>query len=173
MSSTISFFQNFLETLTTWVFPSIFKILLILVIAFFIQHLANLGIANFIRQSRRIKRAETLSQIISSTNKVIISIITLMMILHELGLDVRPILASAGILGLAVSLGAQSLIKDIINGFFILLEDQFGIGDSVRIGDYSGIVEKMNLRTTTLRDSAGKVHIIPNGQINQVTVISK
>ena len=173
MSSIISFSQNFFETLTTWVFPSIFKILLILIIAFFIQRLTNLGIANFINQSRKIKRAETLSQIINSTNKVIISIIALMMILHELGLDVRPILASAGILGVAFSLGAQQLMKDVINGFFILLEGQFSIGDNVKIGDLSGTVEKMNLRTTTLHDQLGNVHIIPNSQINQVTVVSK
>ena len=153
--------------------PSIFKILLILIIAFFIQRLTNLGVANFINQSRKIKRAETLSQIINSTNKVIISIIALMMILHELGLDVRPILASAGILGVAFSLGAQQLMKDVINGFFILLEGQFSIGDNVKIGDLSGTVEKMNLRTTTLRDQLGNIYIIPNSQINQVTVMSK
>ena len=173
MSTLISFSQNFFETLWTWILPSIFKIILILVIAFFTQHLTNLAVFNFIRQSRRFKRAETLSQITRSTSKVIISVIALMMILHELGLDIRPILASAGILGVAFSLGAQSLMKDIINGFFILLEDQFGIGDSVRIGEYSGTVEKMNLRTTTVRDSQNQIHIFPNGEIKQVTVVRK
>lgn len=93
------------------------------------------------------------------------------MILHELGLDVRPILASAGILGVAFSLGAQHLMKDIVNGFFILLEDQFSIGDNVKIGELSGTVEKMNLRLTVLKDQNGNVHIIPNSQISQVTVI--
>lgn len=126
-----------------------------------------------VRKSISRKRAETITQITHSTSKVIIITIAIMMILHELGFDIRPIIASAGILGLAVGLGAQSFMKDVLNGFFILFEDQFGVGDSVRIGDYSGIVEKMNLRTTTLRDSAGKVHIIPNGQINQVTVINR
>lgn len=171
MEPALSFFNNFFETLTTWVFPSIFKILLIIIISFFIHHLTKLSIANLIKPTRGIKRAETLSQIINSTNKVIIIVIALMMILHELGLDIRPIIASAGILGVAFSLGAQHLMKDVINGFCILLEDQFSIGDIVKIGELSGTVEKMNLRTTTLRDQNGNMHIIPNSQINQVTVV--
>ena len=96
-----------------------------------------------------------------------------MMILHELGFDIRPILASAGILGVAFSLGAQNLMKDVINGFFILLEDQFGVGDNIKVGDLAGTVEKMNLRTTTLHDSQNQIHIIPNGEIKQVTVVRK
>lgn len=171
MEPALSFFNNFFETLTTWVFPSIFKILLIIIISFFINHLTKLSIANLIKPTRGIKRAETLSQIINSTNKVIIIVIALMMILHELGLDIRPIIASAGILGVAFSLGAQHLMKDVINGFCILFEDQFSIGNHVKIGEISGTVEKMNLRTTTLRDQNGNIHIIPNSQINQVTVV--
>ncbi|MBI3591701.1 MAG: mechanosensitive ion channel [Candidatus Melainabacteria bacterium] len=164
--------QNFFETLSTLVFPSIFRLLFIVFIAFFAKHLINLGTDNFVRKSKNIRRAETLRQIVHSTSKVIIITIAGMMILHELGFDIRPIIASAGILGVAFGLGAQHLMKDVINGFFILLEDQFGIGDSVKIGDHSGIVEKMNLRTTTLKDQNGNVHIIPNSQINQVTILS-
>ena len=151
--------------------PSIFKILLIIGIAFFIQYLIRVGVANFIKQSRRIKRAETISQIIHSTTRTIIIVISIMMILNELGIDIRPMIAGAGILGLAVSFGAQNLTKDVINGFLILLEDQYGVSDKVKIGDMSGTVEKMNLRTTTLKDQNGNVHIIPNGEIKQVTVL--
>lgn len=162
-----------MATLTIWVLPNVFKVFLIVLIAFFVQYLIHLGIENFIKQSRRIKRAETLSQISHSTSKVIITTIAIMMVLHELGFNVIPIIASAGVLGFAFSLGAQSLMKDVINGFFILLEDQFGIGDLVKIGDHSGIVEKMNLRTTTLKDSNGSIHIIPNSQVDKVTVLSQ
>ena len=171
MSSFFSFIGNFFETLSTWVLPSVFKIFLIIVIAFFVRHFVNLATANFIRRSRRIQRGETLRQVVDSTTRAVIIIIAGMMILHELGLNITPIIASAGIVGLAVSFGAQSLMKDVINGFFILIEDQFGIGDNVKIGDHSGTVEKMNLRITTLKDLSGNIHIIPNSQINQVVVL--
>lgn len=167
----ISFFQNFFETLWSLVLPSLFKIFLIVVIALFLKQLVNIGIQNLKNKSGKIRRAETLSQIIQSTSKVLIILIALMMILHELGLDIRPMIASAGILSLAVSLGAQHIVKDVVNGFYILLEDQFSVGDTIKVGDYLGTVEKMNLRTTTLKDRSGNIHIIPNSQINQVTVI--
>ena len=181
MSFTLSFIQNFLETLWTWILPSIFKVFLIILIASFAQHLINISIERIrfkkegdspSKHTKRQKRAETLSQIISSTSRVLISTIAFMMILNELGFDTRPIIASAGILGVAFGLGAQHLMKDVINGFFILFEDQFGIGDTVKIGEYSGIVEKMNLRTTTLKDDSENIHIIPNSQINQVSVLN-
>ena len=171
MSSFFSFIQNFLETLFTWIVPSAFKLLFIAGIAFFAKYLINLSCDNFVRKFRNTKRAETLKQIIDSTSKTIIITIAVMMVLNELGFDIRPIIASAGILGVAFGLGAQTLMKDIINGFFILFEDQFGIGDTVKIGDHSGVVEKMNLRTTTLKDSMGNTHIIPNSQISQVTKV--
>ena len=173
MDVILSFFQNFLETLWTWVLPSIFRILLIVLIALAVQHMLNISITNSIRKLHKIRRIGTLSQIIHSTSSVIIIAIASLMILHEIGFDVRPIIAGAGILSLAISLGAQHLVKDVVNGFLILVEDQFGIGDTVKIGDLTGRVEVMNLRTTTLKDSGGSTHIIPNGQIIQVTVISK
>lgn len=171
MSSFISFSQSFFETLITWIVPSFFKIALIILLAFFIQYLINLATENFLSKLAHIRRIKTIRQIISSSSHLIIILIALMMILNELGFDVRPIIASAGLLGVAFSLGAQSLMKDIINGFFILLEDQFAIGDTIKIGDHTGKVERINLRTTTLRDSVGNIHIIPNSEIKQVTVI--
>ena len=173
MDSIFELFQNFFDTLLTWVVPSLFKVILIIAIGFAIKHLINLSTFNFIVKFRNIKRAETLKQIINSTSNVIIIAISLMMILHELGFNVSPILASAGLLGVAFSLGAQNLMKDVINGFFILLEDQFAIGDKVKLGDISGTVEKMNLRTTTLRDISGNTHIIPNSEIKQVSILSQ
>ena len=171
MSSLVSFSQNFFETLSTWIFPSIFKTLLIAAIAFFAQYLINLATNNFLSSLRKIRRIETIRQIISSSSHFIIIAIALIMVLHELGFDIRPILASAGLLGVAFSLGSQSLMKDLVNGFFILLEDQFAVGDKVKLGDHSGTVEKMNLRTTTLKDSNGSIHIIPNSEIKQVTIV--
>ena len=171
MSSFISFSQSFFESLFTWVLPSLFKVLLIIGIAFFAQRLIDTATNNFLRKIKLIRRVETIKQIISSSSRVLIIAITLMMILHELGFDVRPILASAGLLGVAFSLGAQTLMKDVINGYFILLEDQFAVGDKVKLGDISGTVEKMNLRITTLKDLDGNTHIIPNSEIKQVTVL--
>lgn len=171
MSSFISFSQSFFETLSTWILPSIFKILLIIAIAFFVQRLINTAIDNFLRKLKLIRRSETIRQIISSSSHIVIIAIAFMMILHELGFDVRPILASAGLLGVAFSLGAQHLMKDVINGFLILFEDQFAVGDKVKLGDISGTVEKMNLRTTTVKDLNGNTHIIPNSEIKQVTVL--
>ncbi|MBI4474211.1 MAG: mechanosensitive ion channel family protein [Acidobacteria bacterium] len=91
----------------------------------------------------------------------------------ELGFNIAPILASAGIVGLAVGFGAQSLVKDVISGFFILLEDQYGVGDVIKTGDLSGVVERMTLRATVLRNLEGQVHVIPNGNIHTVTVMTK
>ena len=171
MQSFFSFIGNFFETLFTWIVPSFFKLLLIVGIAFFAKYLIDLSVNNFVRKSKNIRRAETLRQIIHSTSNIIIIAIATMMALRELGFDITPIIASAGIVGVAFGLGAQHLMKDVINGFFILLEDQFGIGDTVKIGDHSGTVEKMNLRTTTLKDLTGNIHIIPNSEIKQVTVL--
>ena len=171
MSSFISFSQSFFESLFTWILPSLFKVLLIIGIAFFAQRLIDTATDNFFKKLKLARRVETIKQIISSSSRVLIIAITLMMILHELGFDVRPILASAGLLGVAFSLGAQTLMKDVINGYFILLEDQFAVGDKVKLGDISGTVEKMNLRITTLKDLDGNTHIIPNSEIKQVTVL--
>ncbi len=171
MGSFVSFSENFLETIWTWVLPSIFRLFLIVAIALFIKFFVDVTLDNFVSKFKNLKRAQTLRQILSSTSKVIIATIALMMILHELSLDIRPIIASAGILGVAFGLGAQQLMKDIINGFFILLEDQFCIGDTIKIDDVTGTVEKMNLRTTTIIDTLGNTHIIPNSQINQVSVL--
>jgi len=120
-------------------------------------------------KGERVKRAETLVKILNNTTKVFIAIIATFMILKELGMDIGPLLAGAGILGIAIGFGAQSLVKDFFSGFFILLEDQYRVGDVVKIGEYTGLVEKIKLRTTVIRDLEGAVHTIPNGEIKEVS----
>ncbi len=113
----------------------------------------------------REQRVKTLTTILRGVGLVLIVAIAAVMILSELGLDVSPIIAGAGIVGLAIGFGAQTLVKDIISGFFILLENQFTIGDVISVGGISGGVEKMTLRATFVRDLEGTLHIIPNGEI--------
>jgi small-conductance mechanosensitive channel len=130
--------------------------------------------ASDLMASRRMEqRAETLRLIVRSVVKGILITVVLVTIISELGFDIGPILASAGIAGLAIGFGAQSLVKDVISGFFILFEDQYGVGDVVKIGELSGVVERMTLRATVLRNLEGQVHVIPNGNIHMVTVMTK
>jgi moderate conductance mechanosensitive channel len=126
--------------------------------------------------SRRQVRLETLRGILVSTLRVFIVIAALISVLSEFGVNVTTLLAGVSILGLAVSFGAQSLVKDVITGFFILLEDQYGVGDVVRVNGKDGLsggVEAVSLRTTVLRDLEGTAHVIPNGEIRTVSVLSK
>jgi small conductance mechanosensitive channel len=125
------------------------------------------------RFEREVARAATIRGITESTLRVVLFTLFILYALSELGAPIGTFLAGLGILGLAVSFGAQSLVKDLISGFFILAEDQYGVGDVIRIGDLSGDVEAITLRVTTLRNIDGQVHIIPNGQIDKVTVMSK
>jgi len=125
------------------------------------------------RASRTQQRTETLRHIVGSFGKILLWSVVVLMILSEFNLDIKPLLTGAGILGLAVGFGAQTLVKDFISGFFILLEDQYGVGDSVRIGDQEGVVEHMTLRTTILRNFEGNVHVIPNGSVATVSVMSR
>src|SRR3989454_10155618 len=119
------------------------------------------------------QRTETLRHIIRSISKAILVSVVILAISSELGFNMGPVLASAGIVGLAVGFGAQSLVKDVISGFFILFEDQFGVGDVVKIGDFSGVVERMTLRATVLRNLEGQVYVVPNGNIQHVIVMTK
>jgi small-conductance mechanosensitive channel len=111
------------------------------------------------------KRSRTLSRVLQNTLGILIGLIVLFMILAEIRVNIGPALVSLGVVGLAVGFGAQSLIKDLINGLFILLENQYSIGDVVKIVGISGLVEEVNLRRTVLRDLDGTVHYIPNSEI--------
>ena len=118
------------------------------------------------------KRGQTIAQLLRSVGGVSIILVALLLTLN-LFIDIGPLLAGAGILGLAVSFGAQSLVKDVIAGFFQLMENQFSVGDVVELAGKEGTVEKMNLRVVHIRDGKGNVHIIPNGQIGVVTNMTK
>jgi len=111
------------------------------------------------------KRSDTLARVLVSTSQVFIVFIAVFMILSELEIDIAPILAGAGVVGIAIGFGAQGLIKDLVAGFFVIIENQYRVGDVVRIADVGGIVESINLRRTVLRDLDGIVHIVPNGEI--------
>jgi len=119
------------------------------------------------------KRTQTLGSIVRTISIITILAVASIMVLKEFGIEIGPILAAAGIVGLAVGFGAQSLVKDVISGFFILLEDQIRVGDVVQIAGKGGLVEKINLKTTILRDLAGNVHYVPNGHIDVVTNMTK
>jgi small conductance mechanosensitive channel len=113
----------------------------------------------------RSQQVRTLAAVVNSVGVFVVVFVSTLMILGTLGLNVGPLLASAGVVGLAIGFGAQTLVKDVINGFFILLENQYDVGDVVRIAGVKGTVENMSLRHTTLRDDDGTVHIVPNSAI--------
>ena len=118
-------------------------------------------------------RTHTLLTVGRKTILIAISLIALLMVLSELGVNIGPLLAGAGVLGLAISIGAQKLVQDLITGFFILLENQIAVGDYVNIGDKSGLVEAISIRTVRLRDTNGAVHIIPYSTITMLTNLTK
>ena len=124
-------------------------------------------------ESEAEKRAQTLTHIIWHIVRVTIGVVAIIMVLGQLGLQIGPILAGVGIIGLAVGFGAQALVKDVISGFFLLLENHYRVGDVVELGGVGGLVESVTLRVTTLRDLEGRVHVIPNGQIDKLTNFTK
>jgi small-conductance mechanosensitive channel len=119
------------------------------------------------------KRALTMASLLRTVGTAFIIIVAALMALREIGLDITPLLAGAGVAGLAIGFGAQSLIKDVIAGFFILMEDQFHVGDVIQAAGVSGQVERMSLRTTIVRDLQGTVHFIPNGEIKVASNLTK
>lgn len=119
------------------------------------------------------KRADTLSSVIRWVLRSGILVVGSVMLLGQLGVQIGPILAAAGVAGLAVGFGAQNLVQDVISGFFLLLEDQVRVGDVVQLNDKSGLVEKITLRMIILRDFAGSVHYVRNGKIDVVTNMTK
>jgi moderate conductance mechanosensitive channel len=117
----------------------------------------------------RLQQVRTVASVITSVGVFVIVFWAVLQTLPLFNLDLRPLLASAGIAGLAIGFGAQTLVKDFLNGFFILLENQYDIGDNIRIAGVKGTVEAMSLRHTVLRDDDGTVHIVPNSQISIVS----
>lgn len=127
----------------------------------------------FVTEDAEIKRMNTLVRIFSWAINTIIVVIAFMMIVQEFGVEIGPILASAGIVGVAIGFGGQYLVRDLISGFFIIFENQYRIGDVIKIEGIGGVVEDISLRITTLRDMDGTVHYIPHGEIKKVSNQSK
>ena len=124
-------------------------------------------------ENDKIQRVKTLGKLIQWLSGIFLTVAVIYMILENFGVNVAPLLAGAGIVGLAFGFGGQYLIRDLINGLFIIVEGQYSINDVVKIGEYGGLVEGINLRITTLRDLAGRVIIVPNGEIKTVVNFTK
>lgn len=174
-------FGKYVEQTVDWVVASGPRVVLILVLMLIGVKLSGVvagRIFAVLGRRRKMdeeykKRADTLSGVIGYLLSVTIIAVAVLMIMTELDIKIGPILAAAGVLGLAVGFGAQHLVQDLISGFFILLDDQIRVGDVVQIADKGGLVEKLNLRMTVLRDLAGNVHYVRNGQIGVVTNMTK
>jgi small conductance mechanosensitive channel len=165
-----------------WIATHGVNVIIIIAGAFIVVRAGNLAIAHLqFKLARRHehtdlewqRRAATLSGILTSMVTATVGFIGVLMLLRELSIDIVPILTGAGIVGLAVGFGAQNLVRDVISGFFLILEDQVRIGDLARINGVTGTVEQINLRTIVLRDGEGAVHVFPNGTINALANLSK
>ena len=158
------------------------SILVIVVISFLILRAMRTVIRRTIKhlversnqQSRELTlKINTLSSVVESGGRLIVLVIAGMMVLSKLGLNIAPLLASAGVVGIAIGLGAQSLIRDFIGGFLILIEDQFGVGDVISVNNFVGTVEHLSLRRTGLRGLDGSFTIVPNGDVRAVQNLTK
>lgn len=164
----ISFLQNLFTTYN----DKVLRILVIISIALLLS-----AISEYIFKSwgKRVptKRAQTVISVLLNIIRVAIFIVAILLILSVLSVNVTPLLASAGILGLAVGFGSQLLIRDLITGIFLILENQFNAGDRIKIDMIEGIVDHVGLRTITVRDDSGALHIIPNGSVTKIANLSK
>jgi small conductance mechanosensitive channel len=124
-------------------------------------------------QTAREQRARTAAKLVRNAGRALLTVVAVLMVLNQLDFNISPLLASAGVVGLAVSFGSQSLVRDYVTGFFLQLEHQFALGDVIRIGGVEGTVENISLRLVYLRDGTGALHIIPNGQIAQVSNLTR
>lgn len=167
-----------LGDVTAWALAGGLRVLIIGVLAFVLLRVIAVLVRRFEAEVsssgdldvlERIKRARTLGGLVQNVLSALIVFVAAVMILREVGVEITPILTSAGILGLAVGFGAQTLVKDVISGFFMILENDVRIGDDIAIGPHAGLVEEMKLRTIVLRDHDGVVHIIPNGSVTAIS----
>jgi moderate conductance mechanosensitive channel len=154
------------------------KIVAIMLITYIALKLGRTAIRNIFRVRSKAplkfseRREATLLKLLENVLTYVVYFISLMTILSTLGIDIKGLIAGAGIVGLAIGFGAQNLVRDIITGFFIIFEDQFSVGDYVRIGSAEGTVEEIGLRTTKIKSWTGELHIFPNGNITEVTNFS-
>jgi len=182
----IEYWEKILSGIVEWlvnVLPSLVLLFVLTFVAlkvfrFLIKRLSNFilnrayknATIDYVEAEKRIK---TLMGILLGIGKILIWATAIMVLMNKLNIDIKPILAGAGIVGLAVGFGAQELVRDFISGFFILLENQIRTGDVAIINGTGGSVEKIELRTTTLRDFSGVVHIFQNGKINTISNMTK
>jgi len=172
------------SSVTDWLSQHGGKILLVIVIAAVIYFLLLRLVPPILRRTVTTrmrgqpeeeikKRADTISRVLVGAGLVIIILVSLLTILAEVGVNIAPALAGMGIVGIAIGFGAQSLVRDFLTGLFILLENQYRVGDVVRIADVTGVVEEITLRRTVLRDLDGIVHSVPNGEIRVASNFTK
>ena len=171
-----------LKEVANWFLGAPIRILVILVLSLFLQKVASRGItralskvaeADFIpgektHVTRQRERARTAASVLNSSSKALIGLIAGAMILGELGVDLGPLVASAGVVGFAVGLGAQTIVRDVFSGIIMLIEDQYGVGDTVEVLEVKGVVETVGLRITTIRDRQGTLWYLRNGEILKV-----
>lgn len=179
--------EKMIEKLTSWLMneetwvtlgEGLLKLVAIFIVSGLLIRIGKLAIQNIfkvryhapIRTSER--REATMMKLLENILSYVVYFIAFLMVLSTLTIDVKALLAGAGIVGLAVGFGAQNLVRDIITGFFIIFEDQFAVGDFVRIGQFEGNVEEIGLRTTKIKNFSGELYIIPNGNITEVTNMS-
>lgn len=180
------FWEDIMRNVLTWVIVKLPSLLIIIAIFAMLLRLLKFTVTRVEVIAKRraqndtlrdpvetVKRITTLAGIIKGAGVILLWALFLLTFLSKIDIDITPILTSAGILGLAIGFGAQELVRDFISGFFMLLEDQLRTGDMAIINDTQGVVEKIELRTVTLRDAAGVVHIFQNGKINTLSNMTK
>jgi small-conductance mechanosensitive channel len=178
------FWESTLQALSSWAIKTIPSVILVFILALAALLLFRIGISRLtkllLKKSERDsspmearRQVETLTGILRKAGKVVIWAVALMMLLREIGIEIGPVLAGAGIAGLAIGFGAQNIVRDIISGFFILVEGQVRVGDVAVINGKGGLVEAINLRTIVLRDLEGVVHVFPHGQVDTVANMTK
>jgi small-conductance mechanosensitive channel len=154
------------------IFIFIVTLILFRIVNFFVKRMRLLADRQ-VGNSQRASQLRTMASILRATSYLVLGFFCMLQILTLFDIDLKPLLASAGVIGLGISFGAQSIFKDMLNGIFILIEDQFNVGETVKIAGLQGTVENMTLRCTTLRDGDGTVYIIPNSQIATVSNLSR
>jgi small-conductance mechanosensitive channel len=176
-----------LQQIWQWFSGAPLRILLVLIGAFFTQFFGGRAIGRAMTKlatadlvpgptntvARQKERARTTGTVLTSTLNAIIWVLAIAMVLGEFGFNLGPIIASAGVIGVALGLGAQTLVRDILSGIFMLVEDQYGVGDKVDVLEVKGTVEKVGLRITTVRDETGTLWYLRNGEILKVGNLSQ
>jgi moderate conductance mechanosensitive channel len=178
------FNSAYIDNLIAWLRTSGIRIVVIVIGAYVLLRLLSIFIGrvekivvkdrgDFFANLEAQKRVKTLSNILSKAAFIAVFVVALMMVLKEIGMDITPLITGAGIIGLAIGFGAQNLVKDVISGFFIIMENQIRVGDVAVVNGKGGLVEEINLRTIVLRDLDGTVHVFPNGTINTLSNMTR